>query len=148
MPKKKWGRAEYQEWCRKLGLRNVRNGHLKRLHKIAAPLGGKVQGRINAENNHIQTIQKVGARLGGLVTGPRPENLKHLDEIRTPEGCRRGGQITCHRRYHGGRFNPKCEICLEELAAWNSRINAHHPDENDPLRGRQIRQLDIKPLQS
>ena len=117
MPKNKWGRREYQEWCRKLGLRNVRNGHLERIHKIAAPLGGKVQGRVNAESGHMQAIQKIGASLGGIATGRLLENLEHLDEIRTPEGCRRGGQVACHRRYHGGKFSPKCIICLEELAA-------------------------------
>jgi hypothetical protein len=133
-PKKGWGKAEYRDWCRTLGLRGVRNGHLKRIHKIAAPLGGKVQGKVNAESGHMKAIQKIGASLGGTANGRLPKNLKHLDEIRTVEGCRRGGQITCHRRYHGGRFNPKCEICLEELAArsWpNSpdsrfRVNLDH----------------------
>jgi hypothetical protein len=116
MPQKKWGRREYQEWCRKLGRRNVRNGHLKRIHRIAAPLGGKVQGAINAESGFMQEIQKIGASLGGKKTGPSPENLKHLDQIRTPEACRRGGQVACHLRYHGKKFSPKCVICLEELA--------------------------------
>ena len=117
MPKKKWGKAEYRAWFRELGLRNVRNGRLKLLQKIAAPLGGKAQGDVNARNGHMQTIQKLGASLGGIANGSLPENLKRLAENRTLEGCRRGGQVTCHLRYHQQKLNPRnCQICLEVLA--------------------------------
>jgi hypothetical protein len=63
----------------------------------------------------MQAIQQIGASLDGMANGRVPENLKHLDKIRTPEGCWQGGQVACHIRYHQGRLNPKCKICLEEL---------------------------------
>jgi hypothetical protein len=114
--RKKWSRQEYSDWCRKLGRRNVRSGRLKLLQKIAAPLGGLAQGKANAESGHMQAIQKIGAAIGGIANGFLPENLRRLDAVRTPEACRRGGQVACHLRYHQEKFNPRCEICQEEKA--------------------------------
>jgi hypothetical protein len=140
--KKKWTKADYRAWCRKLGCRNVRNGHLKRIQKIGASLGGAVQGPINARSGHMRRVQRIGASLGGKTTGPSPANIARLKAITTPESLKlgghiagtmsvenghlarirtrevqqRAGRISCHLRYHQDRFNPKCLICLEVLA--------------------------------
>jgi hypothetical protein len=113
------------------GKRAVESGQLAKAW-LLAPVreNGRIQGEKNRESGHMQKVQKIGASLGGKAASAA--NPNHIRQITTPDTRRmgalaqpiedkiRGGRASTHLRWHVNRgrqfYNPKkCELCREEL---------------------------------
>ena len=43
------------------------------------------------------------------------KRVEHYGDFFTLEARQRGGMVSCHRKWHSEKFNPRCLVCLEEL---------------------------------
>jgi hypothetical protein len=110
----------YEKYGKKqdLGAYYLLNGQTDEAQKIACSIGGNIQGKRNAESGHMSKIQKQGASLGGKksaeVCRERQKNA-FFDPILRTEIAKLGGHVQGKKNAESGH--------LKRIAQLSSKRN-------------------------
>ena len=81
---------------RKVGLHNVKNGHLAAISSAGGKVSGLIQGRKNAESGRMREVQKMGLGAGAHTNW-------HINGAYSRTG-----------NWIGPKSNPDCKFCKDE----------------------------------